>query len=91
MSQNRFMRRMPFEQTGRPIALRDCPIPEPRDRRVQLQLLACAVCRTDLHRVEGELPNPKLPLIIGHEIVGRGTRVGEQVSLLSVGQRIGVP
>jgi len=54
-------------------------------------VLACAVCRTDLHIVDGELPNPKLPLIIGHEIVGRVTSVGERVSLLSVGQRVGVP
>ena len=54
-------------------------------------MLACAVCRTDLHVVDGELPNPKLPLILGHEIVGRVTRLGEQVSLLSVGQRVGVP
>jgi propanol-preferring alcohol dehydrogenase len=91
MSQNRFMRAMLFEQTGKPLALRDCPMPEPRDRQVQLQVLACAVCRTDLHMVDGELPNPKLPLILGHEIVGRVTRAGEQVSLLSVGQRIGVP
>jgi propanol-preferring alcohol dehydrogenase len=49
------------------------------------------VCRTDLHVADGELPNPKIPLILGHEIVGRVTRVGEQVSLLSVGQRVGVP
>jgi propanol-preferring alcohol dehydrogenase len=54
-------------------------------------VLACAVCRTDLHVVDGELPNPKLPLILGHEIVGRVTRLGEQASLLSVGQRVGVP
>ena len=54
-------------------------------------MLACAVCRTDLHVVDGELPNPKLPLILGHEIVGRVTRLGEQASLLSIGQRVGVP
>jgi propanol-preferring alcohol dehydrogenase len=54
-------------------------------------VLACAVCRTDLHVVDGELPNPKLPLIIGHQIVGRVTRPGKGVNLLSVGQRVGVP
>lgn len=91
MSQNKFMRAMILDRPGKPLALRDCPVPEPRGRQVQLQVLACAVCRTDLHVVDGELPNPKLPLIIGHEIVGRVTRLGEQASLLSVGQRVGVP
>ena len=85
------MRAMILDRPGKPLALRDCPVPEPRDRQVLLQVLACAVCRTDLHVVDGELPNPKLPLIIGHEIVGRVTRLGEQASLLSVGQRVGVP
>ena len=85
------MRAMILEQPGKPLVLRDCPVPEPRGRQVQLQVLACAVCRTDLHVVDGELPNPKLPLILGHEIVGRVTRVGEQATLLSVGQRVGVP
>jgi propanol-preferring alcohol dehydrogenase len=85
------MRAMILEQPGKPLAARDWPVPEPRDRQVQLQVLACAVCRTDLHVVDGELPNPKLPLILGHEIVGRVTRLGERATLLQVGQRIGVP
>ena len=85
------MRAMIFEQAGKPLTLRDWPVPEPRDRQVQLRVLACAVCRTDLHVVDGELPNPKLPLILGHEIVGRVMRVGDRVSLHSVGQRVGVP
>jgi alcohol dehydrogenase, propanol-preferring len=85
------MRAMILDQPGKPLALRDCPIPEPRGRQVQLRVLACGVCRTDLHIVDSELPNPKLPLILGHEIVGRVTRVGEQASTLSVGQRVGVP
>ena len=85
------MRAMILDQVGKPLALRDYATPEPRGREVQLQVLACAVCRTDLHVVDGELPDPKLPLIIGHQIVGRVTRRGDQVSLLSVGQRVGVP
>jgi propanol-preferring alcohol dehydrogenase len=85
------MRAMILDQPGKPLTLRDCPVPEPVGRQVQLQVLACAVCRTDLHVVDGELPNLKLPLILGHEIVGRVTRLGEQVTLLSVGQRVGVP
>jgi alcohol dehydrogenase, propanol-preferring len=91
MSQSKFMRAMILDQPGKPLALRDCPVPEPQDRQVLLQVLACAVCRTDLHVVDGELPNPKLPLIIGHEIVSRVMRLGERASLLSVGQRVGVP
>src|SRR5579863_9514878 len=85
------MRAMVLEKVGKPLILRDCPAPEPGDGQVQLQVLACAVCRTDLHVVDGELPNPKLPLILGHEIVGRVTRVGERAQLLHVGQRVGVP
>jgi len=85
------MRAMILDQPGQPLTLRDWPVPEPHGRQVQLQVLACAVCRTDLHVVDGELPNPKLPLVLGHEIVGRVTLVGEQASLLSIGQRVGVP
>jgi propanol-preferring alcohol dehydrogenase len=91
MSQNKFMRAMILDQPGKPLTLREFPVLEPRDRQVLIQVLACAVCRTDLHVVDGELPNPKLPLIIGHEIVGRVARLGDQASLLSVGQRVGVP
>jgi propanol-preferring alcohol dehydrogenase len=85
------MRAMILDEPRKPLALRDCPVPEPGERQVQLEVLACAVCRTDLHVIDGELPNPKLPLVLGHEIVGRVTRVGEGTSLLSVGQRVGVP
>jgi len=91
MSENKPMRAMVLEQPGKALSLRECPVPEPGNRQVQLQVLACAACRTDLHVIDGELANPKLPLIPGHEIVGRVTRVGEQASLLSVGQRVGVP
>jgi propanol-preferring alcohol dehydrogenase len=91
MNQNKFMRAMILDQPGKLLALRDCPVPEPQGRQVLLQVLACAVCRTDLHVMDGELPNPKLPLILGHEIVGRVLRVGDKSRLLSVGQRVGVP
>ena len=85
------MRAMILDEPGKPLVLGNCPVPEPRGRQVLLHVLACAVCRTDLHVLDSELPNPKLPLILGHEIVGRVVGVGEQVSLLSVGQRVGVP
>jgi propanol-preferring alcohol dehydrogenase len=85
------MRAMVFEQAGKPLVLREWPVPEPGVGEVLLKIHACAVCRTDLHVVDGELPDPKLPLIIGHEIVGRVARVGTRVTGLSVGDRVGVP
>src|SRR5580692_5591469 len=91
MSHNQSMRAMILAEPGKPLVVRDHPVPEPGDRQVQIQVLACAVCRTDLHVVDGELPNPKLPLIIGHQIVGHVTRVGEGVTRTSIGQRVGVP
>ena len=56
-----------------------------------MQVAACGVCRTDLHVVDGELPNPKLPIVPGHEIIGRIDKVGEGTDALSIGQRVGVP
>ncbi len=85
------MRAMVLERVREPLVLRELPVPEPGAGKVRLKVHACAVCRTDLHVVDGELPNPKLPLIIGHEIVGQVDRVGEGVARLSVGHRVGVP
>jgi propanol-preferring alcohol dehydrogenase len=85
------MRAMIFEQVGKPLTLQQRPVPEPGAGQVQLAVHACAVCRTDLHVIDGELPDPKLPLIIGHEIVGRVTQLGDGVSRLAVGDRVGVP
>ncbi len=82
---------MVLDQPGKPLTLRDWPVPQPASHQVLLQVLACAVCRTDLHVVYGELPDPKLPLILGHEIVARVASLGEDARLLSVGQRVGVP
>jgi propanol-preferring alcohol dehydrogenase len=70
---------MLLEQPRAPLALRDLPPPTPREGQLRIRVSACAVCRTDLHVVDGELPDPKLPLIVGHQIVGvddRGRRVG---------------
>ncbi len=91
MSAPQTMRAMIFERAGKPLTLEQRPVPEPRAGEVQLAVHACAVCRTDLHVVDGELPNPKLPLIIGHEIVGRVTHLGDGVRGLHVGDRVGVP
>src|ERR1700691_6168952 len=91
MNQNKTMRAMVLEQARHPLVLREGPGPEPAAGQVQIKIHACAVCRTDLHVVDGELPDPKLPLIIGHQIVGRVTRLGTGVSLHSIGDRVGVP
>jgi propanol-preferring alcohol dehydrogenase len=91
MSGKQTMRTMIFEQVGKPLTLQERPVPEPRAGEVQIAVHACAVCRTDLHVVDGELPHPKLPLIIGHEIVGLVTRLGDGVRRISVGDRVGVP
>lgn len=85
------MKAMVLEQVGQPLQPRELPIPEPAPNQVLVRVLACGVCRTDLHVFDGELPNPKLPLILGHEIVGEVVGLGAGVQHLSIGQRVGVP
>ena len=85
------MRAMVLEQQGQALVLREHPVPSPRPGQVLLEVSACAVCRTDLHILDGELPHPKLPLIPGHEIVGRVVQTAQDGSGLSVGDRVGVP
>ncbi|HVX50616.1 MAG TPA: zinc-dependent alcohol dehydrogenase family protein [Chitinophagaceae bacterium] len=67
------------------------PVPKPGPGQVVLKIIACGVCRTDLHIVDGELPNPRLPLIPGHEIVGAVVKTGENVTGLKDGDVVGVP
>jgi propanol-preferring alcohol dehydrogenase len=69
----------------------DIPVPRPGPGQVLLRVCACAVCRTDLHVLDGELPNPKNPLVPGHEIVGRVMDKGAEVQRFAVGDRVGVP
>ena len=85
------MRAMILDASRQPLRLAEVPIPHPGPGQVRLEVLACGVCRTDLHVVDGELPRPKLPLIPGHEVVGRVTLVGEGVRGIHLGQRVGVP
>lgn len=85
------MRAMVFERPGKPLMLVERPDPEPADGEVRIRVTACGVCRTDLHIVDGELPNPRLPLIPGHEIVGHVDRLGAGATTLKVGCRVGVP
>ncbi|HVB37037.1 MAG TPA: zinc-dependent alcohol dehydrogenase family protein [Vicinamibacterales bacterium] len=70
---------------------RDVAVPSPGDGQALIRVAACGVCRTDLHVVDGDLPDPVLPLVPGHEIVGTVERVGAGVSGLAVGDRVGVP
>src|SRR4030081_1607420 len=85
------MRAMVLRAARTALELRDVPMPRPGDEQVLLKVLACGVCRTDLHIVDGELDQPKLPLILGHEIVGIVAELGSQVHELQVGERVGVP
>jgi alcohol dehydrogenase, propanol-preferring len=85
------MQAMVLERPGTPLRLVERPDRRPAAGEVSVQVAACGVCRTDLHVIDGELPNPKLPIVPGHEIVGRIDMIGEGVSALAVGQRVGVP
>jgi len=85
------MRVMIFEKPGKDLSLREMDLPEPGAEQVLLRVHACAVCRTDLHVIDGELNDPKIPLIPGHEIVGTVATVGAAVTRFKVGDRLGVP
>jgi propanol-preferring alcohol dehydrogenase len=85
------MRAMVLDAQGNPLRLAEVSEPEPGPEQVLLRVHACAVCRTDLHVVDGELPDPKLPLVLGHQIVGTVERVGGRVDRFAAGDRIGVP
>jgi alcohol dehydrogenase, propanol-preferring len=85
------VRAMVCEAPGRPLALRDVPPPRLRRGEVLLEVRACGLCRTDLHVVDGELPDPKLPLIPGHQIVATVADTSGDAAGLLIGQRVGAP
>jgi propanol-preferring alcohol dehydrogenase len=85
------MRAMILPRAGLPLAGARLPDPVPGPGEVLVTVAACGVCRTDLHIADGELPHPKLPLVLGHEIVGRVAALGPGVAGLRIGQRAGVP
>lgn len=85
------MRAMVLARPGQALHLEIRPVPNPGPGQILLKVEACGVCRTDLHLVDGELPDPVLPIVPGHEIVGRVVCCGEGVSGFDVGQRVGVP
>ncbi|MGA9521768.1 MAG: zinc-dependent alcohol dehydrogenase family protein [Myxococcaceae bacterium] len=85
------MRAAVLHKPGEPLRLEQRDVPAPGPGQVLLRVHACAVCRTDLHVVDGELPDPKLPLVPGHEIVGTVEALGKGVANFEQGQRLGVP
>ena len=82
---------MTLDKPRMPLVARDIPVPELGSEQLLIRVAACGVCRTDLHVVDGELPNPKLPIIPGHEVVGFVEKVGQRVLRFAIGQRVGVP
>lgn len=85
------MRAMRLEQIGDPLHEHESESRALHDGEVRITIAACAVCRTDLHVVDGELPDPKLPIVPGHEIIGHIAELGPGVTQFNVGDRVGVP
>jgi propanol-preferring alcohol dehydrogenase len=85
------MHAMVLKQLKTPLEWTELPDRQPGRGEIRVKVLACGVCRTDLHVVDGELPNPMLPIIPGHEIVGRIDALGTGVKDLEIGERVGIP
>lgn len=85
------MQAMVMEKEGFPLVMKTLPLPVPADGQVLIKVIACGICRTDLHIIDGELKKPKLPLIPGHEIIGRVVSTGKNISYLHPGDIVGVP
>ncbi|HEX6848535.1 MAG TPA: zinc-dependent alcohol dehydrogenase family protein [Chitinophagaceae bacterium] len=85
------MQAMLLEDPHQPLMLREISVPRPNEQQVLIKVIACGVCRTDLHIVDGDLRSPKLPLVPGHEIVGIVVKKGNQVANLNVGDFVGIP
>jgi propanol-preferring alcohol dehydrogenase len=85
------MQAMLFDRPGQPLRLAELPVPTPGPDQILIKVAACGVCRTDLHILDGELSQPKLPLILGHEIVGHVAALGPGAESFAVGDRVGVP
>jgi propanol-preferring alcohol dehydrogenase len=85
------MKGMVFRAVGQPLTLEERPDPEPQAGQIRVRVEACAVCRTDLHVIDGDLPDPQRPVIPGHEIVGIVDALGPGVEDHTLGERVGVP
>jgi propanol-preferring alcohol dehydrogenase len=88
---DRAVKAMVLANHGEPLILSDLPEPEPTDGQVKLAVSACGLCRTDLHIADGELEHPKLPLVLGHQIVGKVVATGRGAVRFNPGDRVGVP
>ncbi|WP_343269933.1 zinc-dependent alcohol dehydrogenase family protein [Kordiimonas marina] len=85
------MKAMVFSATGKPLQESELPVPHPSQGQILIRVHACAVCRTDLHVVDGDLKEPKLPLIPGHEVIGSVAALGAGAEGFQLGDRVGVP
>ena len=85
------MRAMVLDRPGMALTMRERPLPVAGAGELLIEVKACGVCRTDLHVVDGELTDPKLPIVPGHEVVGRVAAIGAGVGGFAVGERVGVP
>ncbi|WP_454628466.1 zinc-dependent alcohol dehydrogenase family protein [Bradyrhizobium cenepequi] len=85
------MHAMVLDRIGEPLVWTELSDPKPGPGEIRVKVSACGVCRTDLHVVDGELPHPHVPIIPGHEIIGRIDELGEGVSGLAIGERVGIP
>jgi propanol-preferring alcohol dehydrogenase len=85
------MKAMVLNKIGAPLEWTKLPDRSPESHQIRVKVLACGICRTDLHVVDGELPNPETPIIPGHEIVGRIDAIGSGVEGLRIGERVGIP
>jgi propanol-preferring alcohol dehydrogenase len=85
------MRAMVLERPREPLVAAELPDPEPAQGELLVRVLACGVCRTDLHIVDGELPDPRLPLVLGHQVVGEVIGAGEGAQRFGLGERVGIP
>ena len=91
MVTHKTMQAMVLEKQKEPLVLKELPVPQPDPDQILIRVHACGICRTDLHVADGDLTEPKLPLILGHEIVGTIVKTGENVKQFKAGDRIGVP
>ena len=85
------MRAMILDAPGQPLRVAELPVPTPQPEQVLLRVHSCGICRTDLHIVDGELTQPKLPLVLGHQIVATVEATGDRALAFAVGDRVGVP
>jgi propanol-preferring alcohol dehydrogenase len=85
------MRAMVLEHQNHPLVFKTLPVPKPAADQVLIKVIACGICRTDLHVIDGELTQPKLPLIPGHEIIGRVAAIGDNVKGFNIDDLVGVP